>query len=59
MPKCSCHHCKNRQIGCHKFCPDYRKYRREQEKMQADLKEAKEAEEAYISSVYKSNFKRK
>lgn len=43
MLKCLCLHCHSRAIGCHKFCPDYRKYRRELEEMrQQERKDEKE-----------------
>ena len=59
MLQCSCHYCKNRQIGCHKFCPDYRKYRRELEEVQAKQKEEKESSKDYFRSLLKNNFRRK
>lgn len=59
MVKCLCYHCKNRAVGCHKFCSDYRTYRRELEEMQAKEKKEKEGSKAYIESYYKNNFRRK
>lgn len=59
MVKCLCHHCKNRKIGCHKFCTDYRKYRRELEEMQAKEKQKKEADQDYIYSLLKNNSRKK
>lgn len=59
MLKCLCHHCKNRAIGCHKFCSDYRKYRRELEAMKAESKKADEGTRDYIGSFLKPNSRRK
>ena len=59
MIKCLCHNCKNREIGCHKFCPDYRKYRRELEAMKAEIKRADECTSDYIGSFLKPNTRRK
>ena len=59
MPKCMCYHCKNRAIGCHKFCPDYRKYRRELEAMKAESKKADDYTRDYIGSFLKANSRRK
>lgn len=59
MLKCLCHHCKNRAIGCHKFCSDYRKYRRELEAMKAESKKADEGMRDYIGSFLKPNSRRK
>lgn len=59
MVKCLCHHCKNRAVGCHKFCPDYRKYRRELEEQQSLINQDKRAERVYFKSLLKDNFKRK
>jgi len=59
MVKCLCHHCKNRAVGCHKFCPDYRKYRRELEAMQAKEKAEREGDTAYLSSLLRNNSRRK
>lgn len=59
MLKCSCYNCPNRQIGCHKFCSDYRKYRREREALQAETKKSEESSKGYIETFFKNNFKRK
>ena len=59
MLKCLCHNCKNREIGCHKFGPDYRKYRRELEAMKAEIKRADECTSDYIGSFLKPNTRRK
>lgn len=59
MVKCLCHHCKNRAVGCHKFCSDYRKYRRELEEQQSLINQDKKSEQVYFKSLLKDNFKRK
>ena len=59
MPKCMCYHCKNRAIGCHKFCSDYRKYRREIEAMRAAEKGEKDSSEIYLRSLLRDRFKRR
>lgn len=59
MPKCMCYHCKNRAIGCHKFCDNYRAYRRELEAMEAEKKKADEGTRDFISSFLKPNTRRK
>ena len=59
MLRCLCYHCKNRAIGCHKFCSDYRKYRQELEEMQAQKKKDKEEYRATMSTLIKGNVKRK
>lgn len=59
MPKCMCYHCKNRQIGCHKFCDNYRAYRRQLEAMQAAQKNEKDGSEIYMRSLLRDRFKRK
>jgi hypothetical protein len=59
MSKCLCYNCKNRQIGCHKFCDNYRAYRRELEAMQAAQKKESESNSAYLYSLVKNNYGRK
>lgn len=72
MVKCLCRSCKNRAVGCNKFCADYRKYRRKLEEWQSLieqgkswkngsrlLKSGKRAEKVNFKSVFKENFKRK
>lgn len=59
MLKCSCYHCPNRQIGCHKFCPDYRKYRRELEAMEAAERKEKENSKACEKTYFRNNNRKK
>lgn len=59
MLKCLCWHCRNRSVGCHKFCPDYRTYRRELEAMQEQEKKNNEEYRATMSTLTKGNVKRK
>lgn len=59
MPKCMCYHCKNRAVGCHKFCSDYRAYRRALEAVQAAEKKEKESSVIYMRSMLRDRFKRK
>ena len=59
MLQCSCYHCQNRQIGCHKFCPEYRKYRRELEEMKAKEKRENEGVQATLNSLLTNNSRRK
>ena len=59
MLKCLCWHCRNRAVGCHKFCDNYRAYRRELEAMQEQEKKEKEEYRATLSTLTKGNVKRK
>lgn len=59
MLKCLCWHCRNRSVGCNKFCPDYRKYRRELEAMQAEQQKANKGLKAAEKTYFKNNFRRK
>ena len=59
MIDCLCYQCKNRQIGCHKFCDNYRAYRRQLEAMQAAQKKDNEGSKACIKTFYKNNFRKK
>jgi len=59
MLECHCYHCKNRAIGCHKFCDNYRAYRRQLEAIQAEQKKEKESSIACIETYYRNNFRRK
>jgi hypothetical protein len=46
-------------VGCHKFCPDYRKYRRELEEMKAKEKQENEGVQATLNSLLTNNSRRK
>lgn len=55
MVKCLCYHCKNRAVGCHKFCDNYRAYRRELEAMQEQKKKGEKEYRATITTFMKQN----
>lgn len=38
---CKCHGCNNRNIGCHAYCDDFRKYKNQIEEKNKKLREDK------------------